>query len=142
MSVGELLADLVVRDRLVGTNTVVTFVPAGKRTRARGFDHAELIATAVARSLRVPLGRLLVRAGDGPRQADVPFTHRRENVRERFRAGSTRHHVLLVDDVFTTGATAEACSLALLGAGALAVDVVTWARTLRRRPAGYGILSA
>jgi predicted amidophosphoribosyltransferase len=42
--------------------------------------------------------------------------------------------VLLVDDVFTTGATAEACSLALLAAGAHAVDVVTWARTLRRRP--------
>ncbi len=42
--------------------------------------------------------------------------------------------VLLVDDVVTTGATAEACSLALREAGATSVDVVTWARTLRKKP--------
>jgi predicted amidophosphoribosyltransferase len=39
--------------------------------------------------------------------------------------------VLLVDDVLTTGATAEACSRALLGAGAAAVDVLTLARVVR-----------
>jgi predicted amidophosphoribosyltransferase len=77
---------------------------------------------------------LLVRAHDGPRQADVPFTDRRRNVEGRFVAVKAKGSVLLVDDVFTTGATAEACAEALKKAGADRVDVVTWARTLRRLP--------
>ena len=91
-------------------------------------------ATAV-----IPARALLVRTGNGPRQADVAFAERRTNVTGRFasrRAGRmtgrmTGGQVLLVDDVFTTGATAEACSVALRDAGAGRVDVVTWARTLR-----------
>jgi predicted amidophosphoribosyltransferase len=130
-AVGDLLAGLATRHDLDAD--VVTFVPAGRRARARGFDHAELIARATARSLRLPLKMLVVRAGDGPRQADVPLDERRANVRRRFVAKPNDGRVLLVDDVFTTGATAEACSLALLTAGAESVDVVTWARTLRRR---------
>jgi ComF family protein len=137
-SVGELLAELVGAHRLATPDAVVTFVPGSRRARVRGFDHAELIAAAVARALGSPKRRLLVRASDGPRQADVPFMQRRANVRERFGAYPTGVSVLLVDDVFTTGATVEACSKALRTAGARSVNVVTWARTLRRR-ARYGI---
>lgn len=133
-SIGDLLAELAHAHGLIDGTEVITFVPASGRARRLGFDHVELVARAMARSLGSPARRLLVRAGDGPRQADVPFTQRRENVRGRFRSRPTSGRVLLVDDVFTTGATAEACSLALLEAGADEVDVVTWARTLRRRP--------
>lgn len=132
-AVGSLLAALAVREGLGPDDAVVTFVPAGRTATRRGFDHAELIARSTAAHLRLPAGRLLVRAHEGPRQADVRMSERRANVAERFRARAVVRPVLLVDDVFTTGATAEACAVALRRAGAPAVDVLTWARTLRRR---------
>lgn len=135
-AVGGLLADLAVAHDLVGPDHVVTYVPAGRAARRRGFDHAALLARATARRLGSPCAALLVRAHEGPRQADVPMAERRRNVRDRFRGKPSQMPVeapiLLVDDVFTTGATAEACARALAKSGAGAVDVVTWARTLRR----------
>jgi competence protein ComFC len=134
-AVGGLIADLAVRDGLLTTeDVIVTFVPAGKRANRAGFDHARLLAAATAATLGARMRPLLVRTTEGPRQADVPLAERRRNVCGRFSARPTEGSVLLVDDVFTTGATAEACSRALLHAGADAVDVVTWARTLRRVP--------
>lgn len=133
-SIGRLLADLASAHGLADHAQTVTFVPAGGRARVLGFDHAELLARAAGRVLGIRMTRLVVRVNDGPRQADVAFAERRSNVRGRFAARPARGHVLLVDDVFTTGSTAEACALALLEAGATSVDVVTWARTLRRRP--------
>lgn len=132
IGMGVLLAALASAEGLSKGKDVVTFVPGGRAARRRGFDHAELLARAVARALRIPMTPLLVRRVDGPRQADVSFEDRRENVSDRFGARPMGGAVLLVDDVFTTGATADACSIALLGTGARSVDVVTWARTLRR----------
>lgn len=127
---GALLADLARLHRLMPA--AVTFVPGGRAVRRRGFDHARLLATEVAAGLGVPCVGALVRTVDGPRQADVPLIERYENVRGRFAAHALGGRVLLVDDVLTTGATADACASALLGAGAEAVDVLTWARTPRR----------
>jgi ComF family protein len=136
-AMGELLAALARRERLDAAGLVVTAVPAGAAARRRGYDHAELLGRAVARSLGRPWQPLLVRRCEGPRQADVPLTHRRHNVRARFAARPTGEQVMIVDDVFTTGATAEACAVALRDAGAPRVDMLTWARTLRRtRKAG------
>jgi predicted amidophosphoribosyltransferase len=134
-AIGGLLALLADREGLVTDATVVTWVPAGRSSRAKGFDHARLVAIAVASELGRPAAALVHRAADGPRQADVPLQRRRENVAGRFAARPVATHVLVVDDVFTTGATAEACAAALKTAGASAVDVVTWARTPRLRPA-------
>lgn len=132
-AVGSLLAALALREGLRPDDGVVTYVPAGRSAKGRGFDHAALIARATATALGLRVERLLVRAREGPRQADVPMSERRSNVAGRFTAEPVRRPVLLVDDVFTTGATAEACAVALASAGAPAVDVLTWARTLRRR---------
>ena len=132
-AVGALLASLARRDGLAPPGVVITHVPAGRSAAKRGFDHAGLIARATAAALAVPARRLLVRAREGPRQADVALDQRRANVAGRFVAKPARTPVLLIDDVFTTGATAEACAAALLDAGAESVDVLTWARTLRRR---------
>lgn len=128
--VGTLVADLARAEAFDAAT--VTFVPAGRRADRRGFDPASLLARAVARELARPLRTLLVRIADGPRQADVGMAERRSNVRGRFGARRAEGSVLLVDDVYTTGATAEACALALLDAGAESVDVVTWARSVRR----------
>ena len=112
----------------------VTFVPGGKRSVDKGFDHAARLATTVARGLGLPVARLVRRAVDGPRQADVAYADRWSNVACRFTASGSPPHVLLVDDVFTTGATAAACGRALRSSGARSVDVLTFARTIRRAP--------
>jgi predicted amidophosphoribosyltransferase len=111
----------------------VTFVPGGRHARRVGFDQAELLARAVGRSMRLPVRRHLFRVREGPRQADVPMAERSANVEGRFASRRLSGTVLLIDDVYTTGATAQACALALLESGAERVDVVTWARTVRRR---------
>jgi len=128
---GSLMAD--VGDRAGLTGDTVTFVPGGRRARRAGFDQAELLARGVARRLEVPAKCHLFRGNEGPRQADVSLVQRRDNVRDRFASRPVQGRVLLVDDVYTTGATAEACSNELLRAGADSVDVITWARTLRLR---------
>jgi predicted amidophosphoribosyltransferase len=126
-AIGGLLADLARRERI--EPDVVTFVPG---TRARGFDHAELLARATASALDRPVRRLLRRVGSGPRQADVDLLRRHQNVAGRFAARRANGAVLLIDDVMTTGATTSVCAQALMRAGASRVDVLTWARTLRR----------
>lgn len=130
--IGALMARLAGREGM--DPDVVCWVPGGRSAGRAGFDHTELLARAVAVRLGVEARSLLHRAAEGPRQADVPLHQRRTNVRERFACRSARGRVLLVDDVLTTGATVEACASALAGAGAERVEVVTWARTLRRRP--------
>ncbi|MDP6804490.1 MAG: phosphoribosyltransferase family protein [Rhodospirillales bacterium] len=80
---------------------------------------------------------LIARRRRTPSQGGLGPSARRRNLARAFAAVPERadaiadRHVLLVDDVLTTGATAEACSRALLGAGAAAVDVLTLARVVR-----------
>ncbi len=80
---------------------------------------------------------LIVRRRRTPSQGGLGPSARRRNLAGAFAAAPkgadaiADRRVLLVDDVFTTGATARACSRALLGAGAAAVDVLTLARVVR-----------
>lgn len=111
---------------------VVTWVPLSRRRRARrGFDQAEALARAVARSLGVPAAPLLRRPRDTRPQARQTAEERRRALRGAFRAVAVAPpRVLLVDDVLTTGSTAAACAEALRGAGARRVVALTAARTL------------
>lgn len=98
----------------------------------RGFNQAELLARVVGRRYELPvLGRVLRRVRATPPQQGDPET-RRQNVREAFHVRAPARvagkRLLLVDDVFTTGATANACARALLRAGAADVGVLTLAR--------------
>lgn len=119
----EGLAGLVVAE----PSTVVTWAPTGgPRRRQRGFDQAELLAVAVARRLGLPCAGLLRRL-PGPPQAGRTSVDRRTNPRFRAR-GSVPPHVVLVDDVATTGATLTAAARVLRGAGAVAVHALVVAR--------------
>jgi len=96
----------------------------------RGFNQAEVLARAVGARHRLPvLAGALARVRPTPQQHG-DLEARRRNVREAFavRAVVTGRRLLLVDDVFTTGATADACAAALLRAGAAEVGVLTLAR--------------
>jgi ComF family protein len=104
----------------------------------RRYNQAALIArTAAASAGRPCVPDLLVRRRRTPSQGELGRTERRRNVRRAFaihprHAGLVRGaRVLLVDDVFTTGATVEECARTLLAAGAAAVDVLTLARVVR-----------
>jgi len=105
------------------------------RLRSRGFNQSALLATHVARLRRWPAALLLlVRTRDTPTQTALDLAARRANVAGAFalrRAGSARgRRILLVDDVWTSGATAAAIGRVLRDDGAIAVDVLTFARVL------------
>ena len=102
----------------------------------RGFNQADLLARMVARRTGIPAKSVLQRGRRTAAQAGLTLAQRRENltgvfhVRGRNRVEGRR--VLLVDDVFTTGATASACAAALKRAGARSVVLLTLARVDRR----------
>ncbi|MCC7237468.1 MAG: ComF family protein [Bryobacterales bacterium] len=107
-----------------------------RRRLSRGFNQAELLARAAAALLHVPCHDPLRRTCPTPPQAGLNRLARRRNVRSAFTAGNARNvegrSLLLIDDVLTTGATANACAAALLAAGARHVSVATVARADRR----------
>jgi len=119
---------------LLDDGPVLVPVPAHRRRRAeRGFNQAELLARALALGAGLPLeARSLVKLRDTPPQAGLSAAQRRRNVRGAYLAsrgsGIAGRAVVLVDDVFTTGATARACAVTLRAAGAAEVRVLTVAR--------------
>lgn len=125
----ELVAETVPRP----SATALTFVPADdERTLLRGYRPAEALAGALARAWEFPAERLLERARATRRQRGLPLAKRRRNVAGAFTAaGRAPARVILVDDVYTSGATAAAAASALRSAGARTVHVVTFARAVR-----------
>lgn len=113
---------------------LVVPVPMHWRRRfARGYDHARVLAGAVARELRIPLGDELVRLRHTVAQYHLPRSRRIENVRGAFgvtsRAGVQAAHILLIDDVTTTGATANEAARTLRSAGASRVTLAVVAKS-------------
>jgi len=112
---------------------LVTWAPTTPaRLRARGFDQARLLAKEVARDLGLPC-RPLLRRAPGPAQTGRGAVARHAGPGFVARGPLAGRHVLLVDDVVTTGATVSAAAGALRGAGAATVHVVAAARTLPSR---------
>jgi ComF family protein len=115
---------------------VVIPVPLHReRLRWRGFNQAALLGVAVARKFDRPLDvSTLVRIRATPPQTLQGHIERRHNLRQAFAVKRPRRvanrRVLLVDDVMTTGATADECARTLLAVGARRVDVLTLARAV------------
>ena len=105
------------------------------RLRQRGYNQAELIAKPLAKRLHVPLRtHLLVRTRPRPPRLKLTRRERWQTVRGAFvmAAGARvdKLRVLLVDDVFTTGATLDACARTLRRAGASKILGLTVARVV------------
>jgi ComF family protein len=113
---------------------IVTWVPADRwRTIHRGYHPAQLLAVALARRWQLPAQALLRAAPIRRPQRGLDHAARRRNVREAFRpcAEIGGRWVVLVDDVYTTGATLSACGTALRRGEAGAVAAISLARVVR-----------
>jgi competence protein ComFC len=129
-----LLAQVVEEERVALEADAVVPVPLhAVRLRERGYNQADLIARPLARMLGLPFrSYLLVRTRPRPDKLRLTRRERWETVRGAYAAREgakvDKLRVLLVDDVFTTGATLDACSKALRKAGAAQVLGLTVAR--------------
>jgi predicted amidophosphoribosyltransferase len=113
--------------------TALTFVPGDpERRRGRGHVPSRRLAEELGRLWGLPVHHLMRRTRPVRPQRGLSLAERRGNVRGAFACdGAAGAVVCLVDDVYTTGATANACASALRRGGARRVDVVCFARALR-----------
>ncbi|CAM4476752.1 putative amidophosphoribosyltransferase [Paenibacillus endophyticus] len=131
----------------------VSYVPvSSEREIERGFNQAEQLAGGIARRFNLPLLRLLSRSRHTEKQSFKSRAERQRDTRSLFNAQAAEMatlqkpkdyshlqaihssciiRILLIDDIYTTGSTAEACSQALLKAAVLPIEiyVLTWARS-------------
>jgi ComF family protein len=102
------------------------------RRREREFNQAEVIANLLSRHAAVPVRNAIERIRYTTTQTQLDRHERMENLRGAFRVRHPRdvkdRHLILVDDVFTTGSTVEECARVLRAAGAASVRALTVAR--------------
>jgi LSD1 subclass zinc finger protein len=115
--------------------TLVAVPTHRARRRQRGYNQAERLTRALARRTGRPVSRCLRRDGPATRQLGARRAARLSAGRIAVRArGPAPAVALLVDDVYTTGATLDACAAALREAGSRTVRAIAYARTLDGPP--------
>jgi ComF family protein len=111
--------------------TVLVSIPtATSRVRQRGYNQARLLARELAKQARLPWMDCLARSGQA-HQVGANREQRLQQLSRVFRVTQQRFvrgaHIILIDDVVTTGATLEAATKVLKQAGAAQVDAITFA---------------
>lgn len=134
------MADLLLHDETLRQHSPFDcLVPVplhARRQRRRGYNQSELLCNALSRQTEIPVRILLERTRATRPQVGLNLKARGDNVRGAFAlhprfAGDVRGlHILLVDDVFTTGSTLRECAAVLKRAGAGSVCAVTLARQI------------
>jgi len=134
---GQLLAQSYINSDM-HADVVIPVPLHSERQQQRGYNHAYLLAQYCSARIGVPLcNDVLIRHRATPAQVGLQLDERRENVAGAFlcTAAFATHALhartlLLIDDVYTTGATLEACAAPLFAAGATAVWGLVLARPL------------
>lgn len=106
-----------------------------KKLKKRGFNQAAILAKEVSKRHQILLDLFsLCRNRDSESQTNLTYRERKDNVKDAFSVKLSSKikgkNILLIDDVYTTGATVNECSKVLLRAGAKKVDVLTLARAI------------
>jgi predicted amidophosphoribosyltransferase len=116
------------------TSATLVPVPAHpRRRRKEGFNQAAALARALGSRTGLPVRELLVRAGAVAPQVGLERGARLINARGSVRArrvATPPERAVVVDDVYTTGATLDACAAAVRAAGVADVSAVTFARAV------------
>ncbi len=129
----RLMAMLVLEKRI--SFDLLTWVPISrKRERKRGYSQTKLLAKAIGAELRVTPVELLRKVKDNAAQSSIrKFSERKDNVKDAYEVLETEQitgkHILLIDDVVTSGATLSECSRMIKNAGAKSITCVTLAVT-------------
>ena len=135
IKLGKILGERLLQGEAFCTAEVIIPVPLHrKRQSNRGYNQSECIANGIARVMNIPVNiTQLVRQAYTSTQTQKNRYSRFENMQAIFTvtdpAALRDQHVLLVDDVITTGATLEACGQALLDAGVKKLSIVALAFT-------------
>ncbi|MDF2616214.1 MAG: phosphoribosyltransferase [Sedimentibacter sp.] len=131
---GKCLVDCMKNNEYNKFDMVVPVPLHRSKLRIRGYNQSSLLAKYISRNTDIPYGDVLKRIKKTPKQSQMTKEERRKNLKEAFDVkGSkieslTGKTVLLVDDVYTTGSTADECSKTLLKNGASKIYVMTIAR--------------
>lgn len=129
-ALGSLLAEPLRRAGLLGWHGQVTAMPMHpSRLRQRGYNQAALLAAVVAKHLNCEVRQPLIRSRPTPALEGLSRTERRRAVKNAFACSLIEGDWLVIDDVYTTGASVNAAAQALCDNGARRVEVVCLART-------------
>ncbi|MBU1112915.1 MAG: ComF family protein [Candidatus Omnitrophica bacterium] len=103
------------------------------RLKTRGYNQAEILAGFLSNHFKIPLRNDIIRVAEfRPNQVKLSRAKRQENTQKMFIAAETVKslNLLLIDDIFTTGATVAACAQSLKEKGAGSITVLTLAKTI------------
>lgn len=128
-------ADLIESDFIKTIDAIVPVPLHPQKMRQRGYNQAEQFAKGLSKSTSIPIiANNLVRVINNPTQTKRSKTQRWENVQGVFKLNDPmllyNKHVLLVDDIITTGATLEACARALLFSEKIKISIATIGESL------------
>jgi competence protein ComFC len=133
-TLAAMMADVFIKENMAAD--LLVFVPMTKEDRKkRGFNQSELLAKRLGERLNLPVIEGLLKIRQTPLQKNLTAKERAENLSGAFIAVPhlvSRSKILLVDDVFTTGSTANECAKTLLKAGAQSVSVLCAAVTKQK----------
>ncbi|HHV16667.1 MAG TPA: ComF family protein [Gelria sp.] len=130
---GRMMARVVNEEPRFWPIDLIIPVPASPgHLKQRGFNQTEELGRQISRDIRVKMdAKTLKRVKETPAQRELSREEREKNLLYAFKAEENtkiyRKHLLLVDDVYTTGSTSKECTRTLLDAGAERVCVITWA---------------
>jgi len=133
---GQLFADLMVK-QLSCRRLPKLLIPIplhSKRLRQRGYNQSLELTKALSKHLQIPVSnQFLNRTKNTPPQASLPFKQRKSNIQHAFSLINENipSHIALIDDVLTTGHTANAAVKMLRQKGVETIEVWTIARTIR-----------